>query len=838
MNQTGYLFDPEEVKTAGCFRCPLRDTTIVENVVVKSPLMFIGEAPGDVELIRGEPFCGPAGQEFNRHLKICRIPRSKVSVGNIIRCASKTGDKNREPTKTEMQCCSLYLREFIETGSPRVIVALGNTATKALLGPQRVGISKLRGRVFWYQDKPIYVIPTFHPSYFLRDNGAFTGRQAIKAFQRDLLKARTLCMEPFEDHRTSVLVANHEKQALLALKAVAKQKQTAVDVEGFRPNNLLTVSFSSDSGTGAVVIPVLHSESKLTKNGKLPTSIYSQIRKILTSSRIEIIGQNFNDLDRTLLEKYFNCVIKGVRRDTMYGSYVDDSRSRVHSLGLIAARYANMGNYDWNLEQWAGRNGMSRGEAMGNCGQMPLSLLGMHNGLDVIATHLSCDAMWENFSNSFKRLTKVLTEASRATQEMEDTGIMFDMSHSLRLSKTYESTLKDLTNQIKGLIGDRTFNPASPEQVSDYVFETLEMHEGVDFSAREKKLLKTPTGKWSTKEEILTKICNETAEGSIGKEFLETLLTFRDQSKDKGTFIDGYQERVNSDKRIHVPIILHGSETGRATCTLHNVKKTLVEDENGEKHYILLDQFIASPGYKLVRGDYKQVELRMAAEISQDEAFLQTFQTGRDPHYETAKFIFQLLEGIRETSRQRTIAKNANFGSLFGLAEDELYDYLTSKIADYAVSREDTANFHRSFYQKHKRFREWQLETIEFAKQYGFVKGLFGRRRRLNPDQGRHFENQAVNSPIQGSAHDLLLLAMIQLFHLRDRDFRILLDHHDALWLEVPEDTLYPNLARIKKAMENVDTEKWYRKKLSVPTPIDLEVGERMGSMKEVTLDL
>ena len=118
------------------------------------------------------------------------------------------------------------------------------------------------------------------------------------------------------------------------------------------------------------------------------------------------------------------------------------------------------------------------------------------------------------------------------------------------------------------------------------------------------------------------------------------------------------------------------------------------------------------------------------------------------------------------------------------------------------------------------------------------MEGLFGRRRRLNPDHKKHFVNQAVNTPIQGSAHDLLLIAMIQLFHLPDRDFRILLDHHDALWLEVPEDNLYLNMKRIKRCMEDLDTERWYKTTLPIPTPIDLEVGESMGYMKEAVLDL
>ena len=838
MNQTGYLFAPNETKTLGCARCPLRDNTVVKNTVVpQSPLMFIGEAPGDVEVGEGTPFCGPAGQELDKHLRICKIPRDKVSVGNIVRCQTKDGQKNREPTKTEIQYCSLYLDEFIEAGSPRVIVALGNSAFNALIGPQKVGVTKLRGRVFWYQDKEIYVISTFHPSYFLRDLGTYSWKRSIVELRADLLLARKLCVQPFKDYRKHVLIANNPKIADVALTAIEKQKFTAVDVEGYRPDNLQMMAFSSDSGSGAVVIPVLHPESKLLVNGKLPQVIHKRIQRILKSPRIEITGQNFNDLDRTLLENYFKVEIQNVCRDTMYGSYVHDARNRIHSLGLIAARYAHMGNYDWGLEEWASRQGMSRNEVMGNCSQLPLSLLGLHNGLDVIATHLSIEAMWERFNNAQKRLTKVLTEASRATQEMEDTGVRFDMPYSQKLSREYDHVIADIANSIKGIVGDRNFNPAAPNQVAEYIFETKKFHEGIPFSQREQSFLKSKKSEqYSTKEELLSRISQETNDEQA-KEFVDKILEFRDKSKDQGTFITSLQERVTVDKRVHVPIILHGSETGRAACTLHNVKKT-EKEINGEKRYILLDQFVATPGYKLVRGDFKQIELRIAAEISQDQAFLDVFRSKRDPHYETASFIFQLPEGIRETPQQRTIAKNANFGSLFGLGENELHDYLMSKIPGFNIPPEEVVEFHRAFYRKYQTFRKWQIETVEFAMEYGYVEGLFGRCRRLNPDQKKHFVNQAVNTPIQGSAHDLLLLAMIQLFHLPDRDFHILLDHHDALWLEVPEATLYPNLVRIKDAMENLDTKKWYNKTLSIPTPIDLEMGESMGFMKSVELEI
>jgi uracil-DNA glycosylase family 4 len=815
MSQSGYLFAPDALNTRGCSKCPLNKSRIVENIAVnQSPLMFVGEAPGDVETRLGEPFCGPAGEELDRHLRVCNIPREKVSIGNIVRCQPKSGNTNREPTKLEIQCCSLYLDAFIEESKPKVIVALGNSAFNALIGPQKVGITKLRGRVFWYQNRRIYVIATFHPSQDKKDK-RFTLARSIFEFQSDLNRAKQLCTQPFEDHRKQVVIVNSEKQALIALSAIERQRCTAVDIEGFRPDNLLTLSFSGQAGTSAVVVPVNHRESKLTKNGQLFPSIFKKIQKILKS--LEIIGQNFNDLDRTVLENYFKVTVRKVYRDTMYASYIDDARNR-------------------GLEQWASLQGMSRNEAMANCDQMPLALLGLHNGLDVIATHLSCDALWEKFNNKQKRLTKVLTEASRATQEMEDTGIRFDMPYSQKLSREYDHLLADIRNQIQGMVGDRNFNPAAPNQVADYIFDIKKYHEGIPFSSREQNFLKSKTGRYSSKEEILSRISQET-ENEEAREFVDTVLNFRDKSKDQNTFITSLQERVGVDKRIHVPIILHGSETGRAACTLHNVKKTQKEI-NGEKRYILLDQFIATPGYKLVRGDFKQIELRMAAEISQDQAFLDVFKTGRDPHHETAEFIFQLDDGVRETSQQRTIAKNANFGSLFGLSETELHDYLKTKIPGFNLPVDEVVEFHRSFYRKYQTFRAWQKATIKFAKKYGFVEGLFGRRRRLNPDQKKHFYNQAVNTPIQGSAHDLLLLAMIQLFHLPDRDFHMLLDHHDALWLEVPEDTLFPNLKRIKDAMEHLDTERWYKTKLSIPTPIDLEMGTSMGCMKSVDLEL
>ncbi len=559
------------------------------------------------------------------------------------------------------------------------------------------------------------------------------------------------------------------------------------------------------------------------------------IREILVDPDIEILGQNFNGYDRNVLETNFDCEVASFKYDSMYGSYIDDERSRIHGLELIAARHAHMGNYDYCLNQWAEQHDKDLKEVLVDCSNIPLDILGRYNGLDAIAQHLSWISMSECFSKKFLSLTRVTTEASRATHEMLCEGMGFDLTYSQQLANRYTKDIKDVKSELRRVAGNRDFNPASPDEVGVLLFETLQIQAGMKLTNRERKSMKTATGKWSTDESLLQRILEQTSDVQ-DQRCIELILKFRDLSKDKGTYIDGLQDILEHDGRIRSPVFLHTTGTGRASCRLHNIKKQYVEDDDGNGHYILLDQFVAREGYVYVKADFKQAEFRMAGCLSEDLVLIQAFKDGRDLHHETAVFIFKLPEGVKETEAQRTLAKNGNFGSLFGLSANELYDYLRSKIRNFSLTRNEVEEFHERMYVKYSEYGKWQKKVIAFARKHGYVEGYFGRTRKLDSSQGRHFENQVVNTPIQGSAHDLLLVALIQLYYLPKRNFYIVLEQHDAVILEVPEIGLMKNLKRIKSCMENLDLLRWYGKDVTVPILADFSVGKRLGSLKEVVV--
>ena len=813
------LFSKDETRSKGCFLCPLhrtRGNVVVSNVNCQSDVLFLGDVPGKSEVEQLRPFVGTPGQLLRREISTVGFGKDgddikNISRGNAVQCRPMTSDNvGRDPSPKESSACSDHLHKYIAEASPKVIVALGTGALKSLIGSRSVGIVDLRGRVFWYRDEQIFVVSTYHPLYILREtrNNMYRGRRALTEFREDLQLAYELRSTSFPEYST--IIANRLSLAIKLLQSIKKQSCTSVDVEGRLGSLYIAcIAFTSEYGDSSVVIPVDHPESKLWGNHKLHFEVWQLIRDILVDPDIEIFGQNFNGYDRDVLEANFDCEVASFKYDSMYGSYIDDERSRIHSLELVAARHAHMGNYDYCLNEWAEKQGKSRKEILSDCASIPLAILGRYNGLDAIAQHLSWESMLDRFSQKYLRLSRTTTEASRAIHEMFKEGMGFDFKYSQRLSIRYEKDIKDIKSELRRVAGNPLFNPASPEEVGILLFETLKIHKGVKLTTRERKGMRTATGKWATDETLLQRILEQITDKESCR-CIELILKFRDLSKDKGTYIDGLQEILEHDGRIRSPVFLHTVATGRASCRLHNVKKQYEKDENGNGHYILLDQFIARDGYVYVKADFKQAEFRMAGCQSKDPVLIQAFKDGRDLHHETAEFIFQLPKGVKETESQRTLAKNGNFGSLYGLEESELYDYLRGKIRNFSLTRGEVGDFHRKFYAKYNVLGRWQKQIIAKTRKLGYVEGYFGRTRKLDPSQGRHFENQTVNTPIQGSAHDLLLVALIQLYHLPNRDFYIVLEQHDAAILEVPEVGLMKNLKRIKSCMENLDLMRWY----------------------------
>ena len=775
--------------------------------------MFVGEAPGEQEDAQGVPFVGPAGQLFDTMLFASGISRGSIRIANAIRCWPQL-IKKANPGPKEIHACSIYLETEIARNQPRVIVAMGNIPCQSLLGRSR--ISSLRGSAFIYRDEPIFVVPTWHPSYLLRlGHYAPEASDANKEeFKNDLQYAVKLSgLKP--PNRPAVDVALREDKALFLLRRVLEQSSTAIDVEGYLETGVvLSVAFSIGGGNSAVAISKDVFTSKVRK----------LIAKVLADAAIKKIGQNFNDLDRPLLEKEFKCHVKGFEWDTMYASYVQNERRGLHDLDLIAARYLRQGGYDWELSKYLAENNLT----MKDLAQVPYEILCKYNGRDAAICHQVRNQQRAKMSTEHYRLSLFYAKVSEPYDRMEEYGIGFDMKYSKRLHKKYEIKISRLEEKIRLEANDPNLNVNAPQQVGAVLFDKLGLHTQISRGLARELNLKTNTGRWSTREEVLVRLSEE-----VEHPILRMLVRQRDLAKDDGTFIVGYQKRVGPDGRIHVPTILHGTDTGRCAMTLHNVKKKFIIMRSGDRKYILLDQFVAAPGYVLLKGDFSQIEMRVMAEMSGDPEMTGIFERDEDIHHETAVWLFGLKPGEKETEEQRTLCKNVNFGTGYGLDPDGLYEFIKMRTGG-GLSRSEVHEFHRTYYGRFRRLREWQLDTIANAHRRGYVEGLFGRTRHLDMSQGKHAANQAINSGVQGSAHDLLLLAILQLWKVPGRQFRILMDQHDAALIEVPQVLFASDLAVIKKCFVELNTYKWFQRRLRVPLKAEFKSGPAWGSLKTV----
>ncbi len=816
-----------EQRVPGCPTCPLKGKRPVMGMGPPSKLMLVGEAPGRTEEDTGLPFQGRAGKRLNEELALAGLERKILRIQNSCRCrpSDKKGD-NREPSPEEMWCCSHLLNEDIMRYKPKVILALGNTPCYVLF--RRTGIGNIRTGVYTYRDEPIYIVPTYHPSSLLRENAW----SYIPRFRADLRRAIKLVDEP-PPEPFKVYVANDSGKAVFFLKKVAKQKFTGCDIEtGDNKKILLTIAFSLADGS-ALVVPVAHPESRLWDGSYIDASVWKALSEVF-SGDVAIIGQNFNGFDRDILERDLNFRIPACQWDTMYGSYIKDERTGIHDLEQIAARFLFRGNYDWEMKAYKEEHDIQDAHLE----QIPLSLLGNYNGRDAIVT-VQVFQKQQKYNPEHKSLTCLLTGASLATEEMETVGIKYDTVYSKVLEKEYEEKLAAKTNELRLMINNRNFNPGSADEVGSVIYERLKLHQQLP-AGTPKINFKTTKGNWTTDDSVLTRLALVKPHP-----FIEGVQAYRSDSKDLSTYVIGCQKLVAKDGRIHVPFILHGSETGRVSSRLHNIKKTFILEPTGEldkygqpkmrKVYTLLNQFVAETGYVFVKGDYSQIEMRVMAEMSQDPALIKMFLENKDPHHETAVWVFGLHPDDKESDEQRTLAKNINFGTSYGLDEDALYDFILGNIPTSKVTREEVSKFHRAFYAKYKRLREWQLETIAFAKKHGFVRGLFGRTRHLDMSQGKHAENQAINTPIQGSAHDILLMALVRLYERPRRPYKIIMDHHDAAVVETPLVEQNHTADIIKECMLDPGINRWFPKlRMTVPIKLDIAIGSSLGNFMKV----
>ncbi len=570
-----------------------------------------------------------------------------------------------------------------------------------------------------------------------------------------------------------------EKELEYWLKRNRAKPQLVIDTETTSQHpmeaRLVGISLCFDPPEAAY-LPIGHdtSESQLDMEAAA-----RQLGPLLEDESLKKIGQNIK-YDLIVLRRH-GLEIRNISGDTMVASYLLDPTRRRHNLDEIARD--TLGHKMISYKEVT--RGLTRSQ---NFSHVSLEKAKEYACEDV---HVTC-VVKEKFHRELreKGLWKLYSEVEvpliPVLADMEINGILVDRAGLAELRKEFAKRLEKLEREIFELAGHE-FNIKSTKQLAEVLFQELNLPQ--------LKKTKKKTG-YSTDVEVLK---------SLAKihPLPEKLLEYRNLSKLKSTYVDGLEKEINPETgRIHTSFNQTVTATGRLSSSEPNLQNIPVRTEEGRRIRAL---FVASKGNLLVSADYSQIDLRVLAHYSEDENLIKAFRAGEDIHRRTAAQIFD-VEPEFVTMEMRRVAKTVNFGIIYGMSAYGLAKEL-------GIGRKEAKRFIDTYFDKYPGVKKFMTRIVEKARRQGFVETILGRRRYIKEIKSRNriirqfAERTAINTPIQGSAADIIKLAMLKAaerFREKEPETRLLLQVHDELIAECPEAEHETTASLLKETMEGV----------------------------------
>lgn len=619
--------------------------------------------------------------------------------------------------------------------------------------------------------------------------------------------------------RQDYQLVSDEKALKKFLADLKKQAEFCFDTETTSLNpfeaRLLGISFCWQAGEAYYVTE------------KMIASAREELAKIFENKKIKKIGHNLK-YDIEIVSQYFfseklktkhtlsNQEVENIYFDTMIASYLLNPGSRQHSLDTIS--FVELGYQMQSIEELIGKPAsasLRRGKGQGQItlADIPVEKVSWYSCEDSdicfrlykkFAPELEKQNIFGLFENLEMPLVQVLADIER-------NGVKINSKFLTDLSKDLGKKISALEKKIYKLAGIE-FNVASPKQLKEVLFDKMQISSA--------GLGKTKTG-ISTGASELEKLKGE-------HEIIDLILEFRELSKLKNTYLDALPLLVDKDdSRVHTSFNQTVTATGRLSSSEPNLQNIPIRSELGAQ---IRTAFIAEPGYRLVKADYSQIELRIVASLADDAAMLEIFKSGGDIHTQTAAIINN-VKAEEVTKEMRRKAKEVNFGVLYGMGAWGL-------ASRTGISNAEAHDFINKYFQVFKNVKKYLDETVEIARDKGYVETLLGRRRYLpeiNSSMGQvrsGAERMALNHPIQGTAADLIKLAMIEINKkLADvsPESRMILQVHDELVFEVPE-------REIKKVAEFIKDKMCSVLKLKAPIEVEISAGGNWGETEKIEI--
>lgn len=576
----------------------------------------------------------------------------------------------------------------------------------------------------------------------------------------------------------------------LFMANVLKQTSVCFDTEttGLNPltAELVGIAFSWETGKG-FYLPFPEDQNEAQE-------LIEVLRPFFEAEHIEKIGQNLK-YDIKVLAKY-NIEVKGPLFDTMLAHYLINPDMR-HNMDVLAETYLNY-------------TPVAISELIGKKGKNQLSMRDVPVEQQTEYAVEDADITLQLKKHFSKELTDAKTQKLfndieipllRVLADMELEGINLDEAFLNSLSEDLNKDIATLEAKIYEVAGEE-FNIASPKQLGVILFEKLKL---VD------KPKKTKTGQYSTAEDVLSYLAKD-------HEIIQDILDYRGLSKLKSTYVDALPTQVEpSTKRVHTDYMQTVAATGRLSSNNPNLQNIPIRTERGRQ---VRKAFIPrNEDYILLAADYSQIELRIIAALSKETNMIEAFKNGEDIHASTAAKVFNvpLAEVTRE---QRSNAKTVNFGIVYGVSAFGLSNQTN-------LSRGEAKDLIDTYYETYPKLKAYMSELVDFARDNGYVQTVLGRRRYLKDINSRNAvvrgaaERNAVNAPIQGSAADIIKLAMINIHQkLKEGNYKskMLLQVHDELVFDIFKPELNELKTLIKSEMENAF-------KLEVPLDVEVDTG-------------
>ncbi len=618
----------------------------------------------------------------------------------------------------------------------------------------------------------------------------------LNAIFKELEFTRLLDYSKSSSHESSIDRSKYQLVNTVELlqklvQELAEATQISIDTEttslNVRKAELVGISISSGPGK-AYYIPMGHYDPNIPQLNK--DEVLSDLRKVFESEKIGKIAQNFK-FDYEILRQS-GVEVKGLCSDTMLASYLLDPAAS-HNLDYLSQTYLN--------HKMISFAEVTEAKKEANFAEVPIQKALEYSAEDADAAFQLSQILIPKIKEN--DLEKVFYEIElplvKILAGMELTGIKIDRPYLQNLQSDFAQRLKVSEKKIYELAG-KEFNINSPKQLGQILFEDLKLP----------VQRKTKTG-YSTDVDVLTELAKM-------HPLPEEILSYRSLTKLKSTYIDALLEIADSQTdRVHSSFNQTIAETGRLSSSDPNMQNIPIRTEEGKK---IREVFIAESGFTLLSADYSQIELRVLAHLSEDPALIEAFEKNLDVHRLTASSIFSLPEE-QITTQMRGVGKTVNFGVIYGQSPFGLSGQL-------GIPQAKAKEYIEQYFLKYPKVQAYREQVLNAAREKGEVRTLFGRRRLVadlsskNPNIRSFAERIAFNTVIQGTAADLIKLAMIHIdqkiseSHLSSR---MLLQVHDELVFEVKESEIEVVKSLVKECMEKVASFK-------VPLLVEVGVGK------------